>query len=307
VLGRARSRRHPDYRSTIHVTRLPPFELHAPETVAEASGLLTELGEDAAIYAGGTELLLLMKLGYGSFGHLVDVKGIAELGGVRADAGMLVVGATVTHAELERSPLVRELLPALAGLERRVANLRVRNAGTLGGNLCFADPHSDPATLLLALDAELVAKSAAGARRIPVAEFVLGPYRNALEPGELLAEVRAPVPPAGTGVAHAKIAFRERPAATVTCCARVVDGRVSEARVAVGSVGPVPVRAVEAEALLAGLDAAAPAGPELDAAARAAASASGAVEDANGAVDYKQQLVRVLVARVVRDALALAG
>src|SRR5205807_9843814 len=105
------------------------------------------------VICGGTELLLLMKLGFSSYGHLVDIKGIEELGGIRAENGVLVIGSTVTHREIERSPLVLERLPALAAMERGVANLRVPNGGTLGGNLCFSDPHPDPATFLLALDA----------------------------------------------------------------------------------------------------------------------------------------------------------
>jgi carbon-monoxide dehydrogenase medium subunit len=136
---------------------LPPFELHRPTTVEEATELASRYGEDAAFYCGGTELLLLLKLGFASFGHLVDLKRIEELAGVRVENGGLVIGATVTHRALERSELVEERLPALAAMERRVANVRVRQVGTLGGNLCFSDPHSDPSTFLLAADAEVEA------------------------------------------------------------------------------------------------------------------------------------------------------
>ena len=107
---------------------LPPFELHRPETVEEATEIVSRYGEDAAFYCGGTELLLLLKLGFASFGHLVDLKQIEELGGIRAENGGLVIGATVTHRALERSELVSEQLPALAAMERAVANLRVRAA-----------------------------------------------------------------------------------------------------------------------------------------------------------------------------------
>jgi carbon-monoxide dehydrogenase medium subunit len=105
---------------------LPPFDLHRPESLEEATELADRYGEDSAFYCGGTELLLLLKLGFASFGHLVDLKRIEELEGVRAEDGELVIGAAVTHRELERSELVRKRLPALAGMERRVANLRVR-------------------------------------------------------------------------------------------------------------------------------------------------------------------------------------
>lgn len=279
---------------------LPPFELHRPATVEEASELLARYGDDGALYCGGTELLLLLKLGFASFGHLVDVKGLEELQGVRADNRTLVIGAAVTHRMLERDPLVVERLPALAAMERGVANIRVRNVGTLGGNLCFSDPHSDPATFLLAVDAEVEGRRGGGAPRVvPISEFVVGAYRTSLQPGELLTAVRVEIPRDGTRIAHRKFRFHERPAVTVTCAARVENGSLAEARIAVGSVGPRPVRAVEAERLLTGAPVDAPLAP----AAESAASVAGALEDANGSVEYKENLVRVLVERTLREVL----
>ena len=275
---------------------LPPFDLHRAESVDGARELLERYGEDAAVICGGTELLLLLKLGFAAYGHLVDITPIGELGGIRAENGAIVVGSTVTHREIERSPLVLELLPSLAAMERRVANIRVRNVGTLGGNLCFSDPHSDPATFLLALDAE----AEYDRRRVPLSEFLVGPYETALRHGQLLAAVRIPVPEPGTAVAHRKLAFHERPAATVACAVRVEGGAVAEARIAVGSVGARAVRATAAERALTGCavdDTAVVAG-----AAALAAEASEAVDDANGSAAYKEQLVRVLVARCFADA-----
>ena len=211
-------------------------------------------GEDAAFYCGGTELLLLLKLGFAAFGHLVDLKGIEELRGVRAENGTLVVGAAVTHRELERSALrPRAAAGSGDGWSASVANLRVREVGTLGGNLCFSDPHSDPATFLLAVDAEVECRRGGGEpRRLPIADFVVGPYQTSLEHGELLTAVRIPSLPEGASVAHAKFSFHERPTATVACLARVVDGVLAEARVAVGSVGARPVRSRAAEEALTG-------------------------------------------------------
>jgi carbon-monoxide dehydrogenase medium subunit len=282
---------------------LPPFDLHRAETVEEAGELLGRYGDDVVVYCGGTELLLLYKLGFAFYGHLVDVKPIEELAGIRRENGTVVIGATATHREIERSPVVLDAIPALAEMERRVANIRVRNVGTLGGNLCFSDPHSDPATFLLAAEAEVECRKANGApRRLPVADFLVGPHQTALEPGELLVSVRVPVPPAGARIVHRKLAFHERPAVTVCCLARVEDGAVAEARVAVGSVGTVPVRATEAERFLAGK------APDDDVAlaeaGALAAEASRPVEDANGSVDYKANLVRVLVARTFREAIS---
>jgi aerobic carbon-monoxide dehydrogenase medium subunit len=282
---------------------LAPFELHRPGTVEEATALLDEHGDDAVLYCGGTELLLLAKMGFASFEHLVDTKSIAELAGIRDDGDVLVVGATATHREIERSPLVLERLPALAAMERQVANVRVRTVGTLAGNLCFSDPHSDPATFLLALDAEIESRRGGGStRRRPLHQFLGGPYEPVLEHGELVLSIRVPLPLPGTSIVHRKFAFHERPAATVTCAARVVDGAIADARISVGSVGNVAVRAGEAEALLVG--ARADDDQALTAASARAAAASNAVDDANGSAEYKAHLVEVMVGRAFREALA---
>lgn len=280
---------------------LPAFELHRPSSLGEAADLLARFGDDGIVIAGGTELLLLLKLGFSAYDHLVDVRAIPELAGIRAENGFLEIGAAVTHREIERSALVRERMPALAEMERSVANIRVRTAGTLGGNLCFADPHSDPATFLLAAGAEAVVRRGdAPARVLPLAEFTRGPYETALSEGDLLASIRVPVTAPGTGIAHHKLAFRERPAVTVAAWVRVAGDGLAEARIAIGSCGPVAVRASGAEELL--LAGAAPA-----AVADAAAEESGAVDDANGSAEYKRRLVAVLVGRALEQARERAG
>src|SRR5262245_53766462 len=266
---------------------LPPFDLHRTRSPDEAHELLERYGEDAAVVCGGTELLLLLKLGFAAYGHLVDIKGIDDLGGIRAENGSLVIGATATHREIERSPIVRERLPALAEMARNVANPRVRNVGTLGGNLCFSDPHSDPATFLLALDAQVDHDGG----QTSLAEFLVGPYETALRHGQLLRAVRISLPEPGTRVVHRKLSFHERPAATVTVAMRTDGDRIVDARIAVGSVGPRAIRATTAADTLVGKESA-----DFEAfaeAAERAAEQADAVEDANGSVEYKQQLVRV--------------
>jgi carbon-monoxide dehydrogenase medium subunit len=281
---------------------LPPFELHRTDSVGEVGDLLARYGDDAAVYCGGTELLLLLKLGFASYTHLIDIKPIEELTGIALENGTIVIGSTVTHRELERSPLVAERLPELAEMERRVANIRVRNVGTLGGNLCFSDPHSDPATFLLALDAEVDCRRGRDERRrLTLADFVQGPYQTALEPGELLASIRIPLPPPGTRIVHRKLSFHERPAATVTVALRREAGALADVRIAVGSVGAQPVRADDAERSLTGSEA--ELGSALDEAAEAAAVAARPVDDSNGSADYKANLVQVLVKRCVEQAL----
>jgi aerobic carbon-monoxide dehydrogenase medium subunit len=285
---------------------LPPFQIHRPESIEGASALLDRYGDDAALYCGGSELVLLMKLGFADYGHLIDLKGIAELRNFRKVDGYLEIGAAITHRQLERSPLVQEGWPALAAMERNVANIRVRTVGSLGGNLCFSDPHSDPATFLLAAEAELVCRRGTVERAIPMADFVLGPYQTALQAGELLTAIRVPAPPSGAVMVHKKLAFRERPAATVTVMVRVEDGRVAGARIAVGSVGPLPARDSEAEAVLIGLSTEGADGSAVEAAGAAAAEAARATADLNGSPEYKRNLVRVLVKRCFAEALANA-
>jgi carbon-monoxide dehydrogenase medium subunit len=283
--------------------RLPPFQLHRPRTLEEASRLLTELGSDAVPYCGGTELLLVAKLGLTEFSDLVDLKSIEELSGIEAN-GELRIGSATTHREIESSAVIRERWPSLAAMERDVANIRVRNVGTIGGNLCFADPHSDPATYLAAAGGWLSARrGGAEPRRISAEEFTRGPYQTVLEPGELLVSVHVPFLPPGSALVHRKLSFHERPAITVAANVTVNRGEIVGARVAVGSVGLRAKRLTGAEEVLRGLDAAHPdLGPCLEIAAGEAAP----IEDSNGSVEYKRQLVRVMVQRTVREALAQA-
>lgn len=285
------------------MTALKPFDLHRAATVAEATGLLDEYGDDAVPYCGGTELLLLMKLGLGAYDHLVDIKPIAELAGIDVHDGELRIGAAVTHRAIERSPAVARGWPQLIAMERQVANIRVRATGTLGGNLAFADPHSDPATFLLVAEADLVLGRWEDRRRVPMSAFVEGPWTTTLEPGELVVAIHVPPVPEGAGLSHLRFAFHERPAVTVSCLARIEGGRVAEVRVAVGSVGLAPLRIPAAEAQLLNLDVADPDPSALTAAGAAAAAASDPIADSNGSVDYKTHLVGVLVGRAVRAAI----
>lgn len=289
------------------MTRLAPFRLHRPATVAEATSLLHELGDETAVYAGGTELLLLLKLQLTQASDLIDLKRIPGLDTISVDdEGTLSIGATATHRRIERSPIVRAGWPALAYVEGRIANVRVRTVGTLGGNLCFADPHSDPASLLLVADARVTLGAGDGRRTLSLGEFLVGPWQTALEPGELLLSIEVPALPAGSAIAHQRFHTHERPTATVSCLARVADGRIAEARVAVGSVGPRPVRSAVAEGLVTGLAVAKLDPAILRQAGEAAAEVAEPDSDSVGSAEYKADLVAVLVERAVRDAAARA-
>jgi carbon-monoxide dehydrogenase medium subunit len=287
---------------------LMPFELVEPASVAEASGLLARHGDAARLYAGGTELLLAMKEGLVAYDYLVNVKTIPGLAGLRVDgAGALRIGAATVHRVLERDPVVRERFPALARMAHDVANVRVREVGTLGGNLCFAEPHSDPGTLLQVYDAAVRLERTGGSRTVPVEGLFAGPFETCLEPDEVLTEVAVPPLPPASAAAYLKFGYLERPSVGVALAVTLADGHVVEARIAVGCAGPAPRRMREAEARLRGAPVG-DAGASLAEAGRLAGAATDAVTDLHGSAEYKQHLVAVLLGRAFREAVAsLAG
>ncbi len=285
--------------------KLPPFEVHRPSSLHDASRLLRDLGGDAVPINGGTELLLAMKLGLAQYEHLVDLKRVSELRGVRRADSVVSFGAGMTHRELEGSPVIAEALAEVPRMLAEVANVRVRSVGTIGGNLCFADPHSDPATFLSAAEATLVLGDGSTSRRVPVDQFFLGAYETVLEPGELLVEVTVPAVPLGTGTAHVRMKVHERPAVTVAAKVTVERDTVVRARLAVGSVCGAPVLAEAIDKLV---------GASRDTWSErvrevAAMSAAGItpVADAEGSSRYKQALVEVFVRRALDAALADAS
>jgi carbon-monoxide dehydrogenase medium subunit len=222
--------------------KLPQFELHRPGSSEEASRLLVELGDDASAYSGGTELLLAMKLGLIKSRHLVDLKPLPELKGIELRPGGLWIGAGATHREIETSSAVRAILPPLARMAARIANVRVRAVGTIGGNLCFADPNSDPATFLTAVGARLRARVNGEMVEFDPEEFTEGPYQTVLGTGDLLLGVWIPAPPPGSATVHLRMKIHERPSVTVAAQVEVSSGEVLAARLAVGSVGPKVLR-----------------------------------------------------------------
>src|SRR5437763_17200593 len=169
------------------------LEVHRATSVDEAIALRTKLGDHAAIYAGGTELLLAMKMGVARWPHLIDVKAIPALGRITATNDALRIGATATHWDIERNALVGGALPALARLEANVANVRVRAAGTLAGNLAFGEPHADPPSLLVALGARVVLHGPKGERALAVEQFITGMYETAIAPDEILVRIEIPL------------------------------------------------------------------------------------------------------------------
>jgi carbon-monoxide dehydrogenase medium subunit len=213
---------------------LPPFRLARPETLDEA---LEAIGEDEVPYCGGTELLLAMRAGLHRPDVLVDVKRLPELAGIRREGDRLVIGATERHMDVAADPLVREHLPMLSSVERAVGNARVRAQGSIGGNLCFAEPKSDVGTALIALQAVVTLVSPGGRREVPVEEFIAGPYFADKEPDELLVDVRVPLGGPQVRATYVKFQTMERPTIGVAL-AHAPDG--GECRLVVGAIGEQP-------------------------------------------------------------------
>jgi carbon-monoxide dehydrogenase medium subunit len=188
-------------------------------------------------------------------------------------------------------------------MEGDVANVRVREVGTLGGNLAFAEPHADPGTLLQVFDATVRLERKGGARTIPVEQLFVGPFETCLEGDELLTEVVVPPLPPRSAAGYLKFGFLERPSVGVGVAVTLDDGRVADARIAVGCVGPVPRRMREAEAVLRG-KAVSECQPALAEAGRLAGRAADAITDLHGSADYKEHLVGVLIRRAFEQALA---
>ncbi len=283
---------------------IPRFSLVRPRSLDEAFAAHAATEGEGAYVAGGTELLQVMKMGLAQFATLIDLKGLPELHGISVQPdGSLRIGAGATHREIERSQIVREAVPALIGLEAQLANVRVRNQGTLGGNLAFAEPHSDPATFLLACDADVELAGPGGSRRLPIIEFVVGPLFTAREPEEVLLAIHVPAAGAGVGRGYAKAKFFERPAVAVGVEFRTADGVIAAARVAVGSITEVPVLVDGAAAAFEGVPAT-EAG--MAAVAQDAAAAFGeldAVDDLNGSADFKRYLAGALLEHAARAAV----
>jgi carbon-monoxide dehydrogenase medium subunit len=255
---------------------LPPFTIQRPATLA---GVLELVDDDRIPYWGGTELLLAMEMGLLRPEVLVDLKGVAELTGITVQGDEMVIGAGSTHAQIARSAVVREHAPLLATAESHVGNARVRAQGTIGGNLCFAEPRSDVATVLMALGGRVRLATGSGERTLSVDELVLGPYWTAREPNEVLVDVRIPLPTPEVGV-YLKFQPSERPTVSVAAVRRGAG-----ARLVIGAVAEVPL-VVEVADL-------------ADADVPAIVAGVEPVADLTGAVDYKRHVTEVYVRRAL--------
>ena len=282
------------------------FDFLEPPSVAEASRMLADLGEDVRVIAGGTALMLAMRQRMLAPTHLISVARIERLRGIDFDAAQgLRIGALARHSDVARSPWVRQHAPVLASMAARVANPQVRNQGTIGGNLCYADPSTDPPGCLMALDASVVLGSVRGERVLSMEEFLVDYYVTALEPDEILLEIRVPPLTAGTvGVytRYLRTAAEHRPLASVAFVARREGARCHAPRLVVGASTPVPTRLRRAEALLDGQTVT----PALAAqAADVVAEDITPVEDLRGSAAFRREMVRVNARRTVAELFGL--
>lgn len=236
---------------------LPSLQLAQPASISEASQALGEFGERAKIYAGGAELLLLLRQKLLEVEILIDIKKIAGLHDIRADENGIHIGACVTHHALASDLSIRRYAPAFAYAESQVANARVRNQGTLGGNLCFNDPHSDPGAVLLVHNASVKVANYKGERKLPLEQFFQDMYATALRPNEILSEVELPPLPAGMKTAYLRLHRYQRPTLGIAAAISMTDGSIADCRLAVGCAGPKPLRATQLETKLKGAKASA--------------------------------------------------
>ncbi|HSE96556.1 MAG TPA: xanthine dehydrogenase family protein subunit M [Methylomirabilota bacterium] len=281
------------------------FEYHRPGSVEEAVGLLTRYKDDAKVVAGGHSLIPMMKLRLAQPKHLVDIRRIGGLSGVREEGGTIAIGALTTHYAIESNAALKGKCPILPEAGAMIGDPQVRNQGTMGGSLAHADPAADWPAVVLALGAEMKAVGPKGARTIKAQDFFTDLLTTALRPDEILTEIRIPATPAHTGMAYVKHPHPASRFAVVGVAAVVTveGGKCKEAHVAVTGVGAKATRAKGVEAALAGkaLDAA-----TIQAAAAKAADGIEMSADLQGSVEYKQHLTRVYARRALEAAAARA-
>jgi carbon-monoxide dehydrogenase medium subunit len=260
--------------------------------------MLKQHAGEAKVFAGGAHVTILMKQGLYQPKALVNIKKIAELKNISFDTTEgLTIGALVTHREIETSSLVNEKLPVLSEAEREIANIRVRNMGTVGGNLASGEPLTDLSQIFIALDGKLKIAGPAGERMIRVEELFLDFYTTSLAEDEIITQVVLPPPPPRSGIDYIRFSSSsvvDKPSAGVAVRLTLDEKAVQVARIVLGCVGPTPVRAKKAEALVTGKIL----NDELIGEAGALASQEcSPIGDLRGSEEYKRAIVRTLVKR----------
>ena len=292
----------------VEVRIIKDFEYIAPRTVEEALTLLSKYKEEARLIAGGQTLLILMRHSLVTPRYLIDIKGISSLDYIDFDPGKgLKIGSLTTHRTIEKSPEIRNGFGVLVEMEQEVADVETRNWGTIGGNLCNADPIGDPAPVLIALDGKLMVASSSTERTMAIEDFFKDYYETVLEADEMLTAIEVPNPPPRTGTAYTKFGLIEGDYAVVSAAVSITlnskGNTCDNARIALGAVANVPMRAKTAESVIVGKEITA---NSIEEAAQVASEETRPVSDIHASAEYKRELVKVLVRRVGIEALARA-
>jgi carbon-monoxide dehydrogenase medium subunit len=274
-----------------------------PKTLDDAIALLGEFGDEAKVVAGATALTILMRQRLVAPSALVSIGAIPGLDTIEERDGSIRIGAMVRHRDVELSELVQARIPVLAATFGKVANVRVRNAATVGGVLAESDYASDPPSVFVALDAEIEVRGPGGERTIAARDFFVAFYETAIEPDEIVTAIRVPIPATGTGAAYHKFVTRsseDRPCVGVAALVRLAgDGSVADLRVAVGAAAETPQRFPETESLAVGQVVS----PELTGRiGDAYADAIDTLDDMRGSAWYRTEMVRVWVRRAIETA-----
>lgn len=282
------------------------FDYHAPRSVGEAITLLSSLGDDAKLLAGGHSLLPMMKLRFAQPSHLIDLGKVTELRGISQVGNEIRIGAMTTEHELLNSKLLAEKVPLLVEGAGLIADPQVRYKGTIGGDISHGDPGNDHPALMLALDASFVLQGAKGERVVKADGYFLGMYSTLLEPGEILTQIRIPIPAAGSGSSYQKLKRKTGDFATAATAVvlQMKGNTVAKASIALTNVGATPLKASAAEAALVGKqinDA------SLNEAARLAMSICDPMPDQRGDVEFKRAMCGEMTRRALQAAHARAA
>lgn len=278
----------------------PSFEYLRPKTIPEAIAMLQQHGDAAKILSGGQSLIPMMKLRLARPSILIDINRISGLSHVKEEDGYLKIGGLTREAELEASPLVRSKYPILADTTHVIADPQVRNLATVGGNLAHGDPANDHPATMIALGARVVANGPKGERVIPIEKFFLSIFATALEPDEILTEIRVPIPPARSAGAYLKLERKVGDFATAAVAVQMTfdeQGACQKVGIGLTNVGATPVKAQKAEEFLLGkkLD-----DDAISQAAQLAADEAEPSADLRGPVEYKKGLVKELAKRALQ-------
>jgi carbon-monoxide dehydrogenase medium subunit len=283
------------------------FHYEAPRSLDEAFGVLQAYGDEAKVLAGGQSLIPLIKLRFSAPAVIVDINNIPGLDYHEEDTdGSLDIGALCRHRTLERSPLLRSRHPTMSRCAPLIADPMVRSRGTLVGSLCHADPQGDWASVMLALGGEIIARSARGERAIPASQFVIGPFQNSLQVGEIAVRARVPAPRGTRSGTYLKLERRVGDFATVgvAVALETSGGTINRAGIALTGVGSNNIQCTAAEQALAG-KALNPS--TIEQAARLAAEAAQPKSDVRGSAEYKRHIVYTFVARALGNRQAMAA